>query len=146
MQPYNLVFRHFGVNTNVTFTTSHFDQVISLPHYMSTDNGMYSTGEEMSHRVLQTFEDLNKQLRNLSQLPLAVTSVVGTSPVFRHTEVCCGSNSPYMYYVKCFRCFLLFHGMVDSDHISFLSVKMIAFSHSAYIPTLIMPHLLMSIP
>lgn len=93
----NLVFRHFGVNSShVTFTTSHFDQVISLPHYGNSDNGMCSTGEEMSHRVLQTFEDLNKQLRNLSQLPLAVTSVVGTSPVFRHTEVCCRSNPSYV--------------------------------------------------
>ena len=75
-------------SAHVTFTTSHFDQVISLPHYMNSDNGTCSTGEEMSHRVLQTFENLNKQLRNLSQLPLVVTSVVGTSPVFRHTEVC----------------------------------------------------------
>lgn len=76
----------------LTFTTSHLDQVISLPHYTNTgsDNssGVCSTGEKMSHRVLQVFEDLNKQLRNLSQLPLGVTSVVGTSPLFRHTEVC----------------------------------------------------------
>lgn len=75
----------------MTFTTSHFDRVISLPHYIKSDSsnpGVCSTGEEMSHRALQTFEDLNKQLRNLNQLPLALTSVVGTSPVFRHTEVC----------------------------------------------------------
>ena len=87
----------------MTFTTSHFDQVISLPHYMNSDNGMCSTGEEMSHRVLQTFEDLNKQLRNLSQLPLAVTSVVGTSPVFRHTEVCVCvvDSSPYCVSIFC---------------------------------------------
>lgn len=74
----------------MTFTTSHFDRVISLPHYIkgdSSDSGVCSTGEEMSHRALQTFEDLNKRLRNLNQLPLALTSVVGTSPVFRHTEV-----------------------------------------------------------
>ena len=78
-------------SSHVTFTTSHFDQVISLPYYINNDNSdseICSTGEEMSHRALQAFEDLNKQLRNLSQLPLAVTSVVGTSPVFRHTEVC----------------------------------------------------------
>lgn len=90
----------------MTFTTSHFDQVISLPHYMNADNGnprMCSTGEEMSHRVLQIFEDLNKQLRNLSQLPLAVTSVVGTSPVFRHTEVC-SSNPPYCVSSFCVIC------------------------------------------
>lgn len=75
---------------HVTFTMSHFDQVISLPHYISSESEkttMCSTGEEMSHRVLQTFEDLNKQLRNLNQLPLTVTSIVGTSAVFRHTEV-----------------------------------------------------------
>jgi len=75
-------------SSQLAFTMSHFDQVISLPHYTSGNSEMYSTGEEMSHRVLRTLEDLSKLLRNLNQLPLAVTSVVGTSPVFRHTEVC----------------------------------------------------------
>lgn len=90
-----IVFRHFGLNrSHVTFTMGHFDHVISLPHYVNSDGGVCSTGEEMSHRVLQIFESLNKQLRNLSQLPLAVTSVVGTSPMFRHTEVC-SSISPH---------------------------------------------------
>ena len=101
MQIVTLVFRHFGVNSSyLTFTTSHLDQVISLPHYTSTDDsGVCSTGEKMSHRVLQVFEELNKQLRNLSQLPLGVTSVVGTGPVFRHTEVC--SLSLLYYYILC---------------------------------------------
>ena len=86
----------------LTFTTSHLDQVISLPHYTMTDHpGLCATGEEMSHRALQVFEDLNKQLRNLSQLPLGVTSVVGTSPVFRHTEVCSPPLHIVYYHTLC---------------------------------------------
>ena len=80
-------------SSHVAFTTSQLDQVISLPHYMNNDGRSSGAGEEMSHRVLEAFEDLNKQLRNLRELPLAVTSVVGTSPVFRHTEVCASSLS-----------------------------------------------------
>ena len=112
-------------SSHVTFTTSHFDQVISLPHYTISDNdkpGVCPTGEEMSRRVLQAFEDLNKQLRNLTQLPLAVTSVVGTSPVFRHTEVCAHNFLATLYCVNILCVFikrysLLFHGVVGSIHI-----------------------------
>ena len=104
VQIINFVFRHFGMNSSyLTFTTSRLDQVISLPHYINTDSvnssGVCSTGEETSHRVLQVFEDLNKQLRNLNQLPLGVTSVIGTSPVFRHTEVCAHLSLLYCHVV-----------------------------------------------
>ncbi|XP_071965006.1 nucleolar protein 6-like [Antedon mediterranea] len=45
------------------------------------------TGEEQSYSITQVYDSLNKQLRALKDLPLAVTSVQGISPTFRHTEV-----------------------------------------------------------
>ena len=33
--------------------------------------------------------DLGRDLRRLRDLPLAITSVLGSGPAFRHTEVSC---------------------------------------------------------
>ena len=111
----------------MAFTTGHFDQVLSIPHYMSSDSGnppgVYSTGEEISHRVLQAFENLNKQLRNLSQLPLAVISVVGTSPVFRHTEV---PVYPFSFVDSCILC----HTQGVSSCSLEWTIPVISYSHS----------------
>lgn len=80
--------------SHVTSTIGQLDQVISLPQYnKNSDNTVLSTGEETSQNILKVFEGLNKQLRGLNQLPLAVVSVIGTSPVFRHTEVQCVFNN-----------------------------------------------------
>jgi len=78
-------------NSHVTSTINQLDQVISLPQYNKYSEE-FSTGEEASQNISRVFEDLNKQLRGLGQLQLAVVSVVGTSPVFRHTEVQCVFN------------------------------------------------------
>ena len=58
-------------------------------------NGVFSifisvvcTGEEVGKGVCEVFTELSKDLRQLKDLPLAITSLQGTSPVFRHTEVC----------------------------------------------------------
>ena len=45
------------------------------------------TGEEAAQAVLDVFMELSKELRQLKDLPLAINSLQGTSPVFRHTEV-----------------------------------------------------------
>lgn len=76
-------------SSHVTSTISQLDRVISLPQYSkdSDSSKVFSTGEEASQHISRVFEDLNKQLRSLNQLPLAVVSVVGTCPVFRHSEV-----------------------------------------------------------
>ncbi|XP_012256852.2 nucleolar protein 6 isoform X2 [Athalia rosae] len=47
----------------------------------------YGTGEEATLQVLNTFNNLVKQLTLLTDLPLTVTGVQGCSPVFRYTEV-----------------------------------------------------------
>lgn len=45
------------------------------------------TGEEVGRRVCEVFTELSRELWLLKDLPLAITSLQGTSPVFRHTEV-----------------------------------------------------------
>ncbi len=43
--------------------------------------------EEKSLKCIQTFDELAKELRSLTDLPLEITSVLGVDPVFRYTEV-----------------------------------------------------------
>uniref|UniRef100_UPI00398EAFAB nucleolar protein 6 n=1 Tax=Pristiophorus japonicus TaxID=55135 RepID=UPI00398EAFAB len=43
--------------------------------------------EEKTISIVQSYDDLSRKLWNLSGLPLTVTSVQGTHPVFRYTEV-----------------------------------------------------------
>lgn len=40
-------------------------------------------GEESSMKVIEVYDKLNKQLRNLKELPLGIINVQGTSPVLR---------------------------------------------------------------
>ncbi len=51
------------------------------------EDRLLCTGEEVGHRVLEVFTELSKELRQLSDLPLSITSLQGISPTFRHTEV-----------------------------------------------------------
>uniref|UniRef100_UPI00358F8AAB nucleolar protein 6 n=1 Tax=Myxine glutinosa TaxID=7769 RepID=UPI00358F8AAB len=45
------------------------------------------TGEEQLTSIIQSFDELCRQLRGLEGLPLVVTATVGTHPALRHTEV-----------------------------------------------------------
>ncbi|KAG8456873.1 hypothetical protein GDO86_002603 [Hymenochirus boettgeri] len=45
------------------------------------------TGEERSVSVIQSYDDLSRKLWNLDDLPLTVTSVQGTHPCLRYTDV-----------------------------------------------------------
>ena len=46
-----------------------------------------STGEEVAVAVMEVFAELSRELRQLKDLPLAIASLQGASPAFRHTEV-----------------------------------------------------------
>ena len=46
-----------------------------------------STGEEVNKKAMDTFTELSRDLRQLRDLPLSITSLQGTSPTFRYTEV-----------------------------------------------------------
>jgi len=41
----------------------------------------------MMHKVVEAFTELGRDLRRLKDIPLSVTSLQGTSPTFRGTEV-----------------------------------------------------------
>lgn len=41
----------------------------------------------MAIQVIKTFDELNKNLRSLDELPLVITSVLGQSAVFRYCEL-----------------------------------------------------------
>ncbi|XP_043934033.1 nucleolar protein 6 isoform X1 [Protopterus annectens] len=45
------------------------------------------TGEEESVAVIKSYDDLSRKLWNLEELPLTVTSVQGTHPALRYTDV-----------------------------------------------------------
>ncbi|XP_075042504.1 nucleolar protein 6 isoform X2 [Mixophyes fleayi] len=45
------------------------------------------TGEEQMVRVVQSYDDLSRKLWNLEDLPLTITSVQGTHPSLRYTDV-----------------------------------------------------------
>ncbi|XP_038646615.1 nucleolar protein 6 [Scyliorhinus canicula] len=61
-----------------------------------------SGSEEKTISVVQSYDDLSRKLWNLSGLPLNVTSVQGTHPVFRFTEVFppVPVKPDFSYYVK----------------------------------------------
>lgn len=47
----------------------------------------YGTGEEACNSVIQSYDRLAKQLRELPDMPLDVSSVQGVGPVFRGADV-----------------------------------------------------------
>ena len=65
------------------------NQIDSLlvPHKSSQQSHQKGTGEEESIGVLKAFEALTKDMRRLTDLPLAIHSVQGITPAFRETEV-----------------------------------------------------------
>ncbi|XP_067840686.1 nucleolar protein 6 [Heptranchias perlo] len=58
--------------------------------------------EEKTISVVQSYDDLSRKLWNLNGLPLTVTSVQGTHPVFRYTEIFppVPVKPDFSYYVK----------------------------------------------
>ncbi|KAH0540795.1 nucleolar protein 6 isoform X1 [Cotesia glomerata] len=50
-------------------------------------NFQYGTGEEATLQVINVFSEFEKELTSMADLPLAITGVQGSSPVFRYSEV-----------------------------------------------------------
>ncbi|KAL0279673.1 UNVERIFIED_CONTAM: hypothetical protein PYX00_001178 [Menopon gallinae] len=51
------------------------------------DNFVDRKLEESSMKVVEVFDKLSKELRNLKELPLGIINVQGTSPVLRYTDI-----------------------------------------------------------
>ena len=64
----------------------HFSRT-SFIYSLFSDMMCECTGEEVTKEVHTTFEKLSKELRQLDDLPLAITSLQPISAVFRHAEV-----------------------------------------------------------
>uniref|UniRef100_A0A8C5LK55 Nucleolar protein 6 n=1 Tax=Leptobrachium leishanense TaxID=445787 RepID=A0A8C5LK55_9ANUR len=72
---------HVGVSeSSVSYTGNLTDCVL-----MKDKNA--GTGEEQMVSIVQSYDDLSRKLWNLDDLPLTVTSVQGTHPSLRYTEV-----------------------------------------------------------
>ncbi|KAG8194848.1 hypothetical protein JTE90_017281 [Oedothorax gibbosus] len=63
------------------------DCILEVPEDMLISLPPYGTGEEAHAAIMQSFNTLSKQLRNLDKLPLQVASIQGSSPSFRFSEV-----------------------------------------------------------
>ena len=64
-----------------------FDDLLHLPAVLPANQLPYGTGEEQNMEVMRVYDDLCKQLRKLTELPLVLNTIQGVSPCFRFTEV-----------------------------------------------------------
>lgn len=77
-----LLQHHFNViPEKLNYIASQFDITIKNSH-----TEINETNEEKSREVIQTFDELSKELRLMKNLPLDIVSVVGIDPVFRYTD------------------------------------------------------------
>lgn len=94
----HLLQRHASIHPeHVVSPTSALDPLLSLTAYSDVARGSEdeasdpaphpSTGEEVAVAVMEVFSELSRELRQLKDLPLAIASLQGASPAFRHTEV-----------------------------------------------------------
>ncbi|XP_046624374.1 nucleolar protein 6 isoform X1 [Neodiprion virginianus] len=68
------------------YISDQMEELLKLKKVKVT-NFAYGTGEEATIQMLNIFNELEKELTSLSDLPLTVTGVQGCSAVFRYTEV-----------------------------------------------------------
>ena len=88
---HSYIFRHAGIQpSNVHYVAGQTDPLLHLPVKFKpqTEGHLhYGTGEEQNVSLIQVYEELCKMVRKLSDLPLTITSIQGTSPCFRYAEV-----------------------------------------------------------
>ncbi|XP_041363671.1 nucleolar protein 6-like [Gigantopelta aegis] len=80
--------RHAALSeVSVHYVGSQLDGLLRRPRLMAEAGGFpYGTGEEQHILIQHAYTGLTKQLRGLN-LPLAINSIQGISPVFRFAEV-----------------------------------------------------------
>ncbi|XP_069697257.1 nucleolar protein 6 isoform X2 [Periplaneta americana] len=74
------------VDDGVVYLADQLDTLLEQ-HTVQPAEFDYGTGEEAAARVIGALDSLGKQLRQLKDLPLEVSGLQGTSPVFRYSEV-----------------------------------------------------------
>nr|XP_012136698.1 PREDICTED: nucleolar protein 6 isoform X1 [Megachile rotundata] len=67
------------------YIADEMEELLRLPKVKIT-HFAYGTGEEATLRVINVFNDLEKELMSLKDIPLAIHGVQGCSAVFRYTD------------------------------------------------------------
>ncbi|GBP18685.1 Nucleolar protein 6 [Eumeta japonica] len=80
-----LLKQKYGIDSEYFYIADQLDSALTCKDYAPPD-GVVGTGEEITVKVLQTFDDLRKDLRALNELPLNINSVYGISSVFSYSE------------------------------------------------------------
>ncbi|XP_076640818.1 nucleolar protein 6 Mat89Ba [Halictus rubicundus] len=76
---------HFKKN-HFTYIADEMEDVLKLKKVQIT-HFMYGTGEEATLKVINVLNSLEKELMNLSDIPLSIHGVQGSSAVFRYADV-----------------------------------------------------------
>lgn len=77
-----LMKHHFKIQENkICYVAEQFEIVIR-----QIFSELNETNEEKCLKCIQTFDELGKELRNLSDLPLEITTVLGVDPIFRYCD------------------------------------------------------------
>ncbi|KAM7295240.1 nucleolar protein 6 [Ixodes scapularis] len=82
----HILARHAGLS-GLTMVGDFLDPLLQLPTVEFPSATPYGTGEEVTTELVAAYDDLARVLRRLHDLPLTVSSVRGTSPTLRSTEV-----------------------------------------------------------
>ncbi|XP_059179319.1 nucleolar protein 6-like [Physella acuta] len=80
--------RHCGIpHSDIHYMEGKLDQMLHLNLISKNADQHYGTGEEQSLAIHHSFDQLNRAIRSLTTIPLAIHSVQGVHPVFRHADV-----------------------------------------------------------
>ncbi|KAH7973396.1 hypothetical protein HPB49_000664 [Dermacentor silvarum] len=82
----HLLSRHANIEA-CTVVGDFLDPLLCPPGVDFSSSHPYGTGEELGEELVSVYDELARSLRRLHDLPLTVSSVRGTSPTLRLTEV-----------------------------------------------------------
>lgn len=80
---FHLLTKHFNVpNICMHYVANQFDVAIRTRSIKEND-----TGEGRALKAIHTFDELSKEMRNITSIPLTITTVLGVDPVFRYCDL-----------------------------------------------------------
>lgn len=88
----HLLGHHFGFQSSqIQYVAGQLDKVYKLNHIFKVDKLDKDINQEVDAEttaleVIKSFDDLGQKLRTLDELPLEITNIQGTSPVFRYCD------------------------------------------------------------
>lgn len=79
---------HFQIKIeHIKYIGTELDAAFRLHSAYKKYKGSETNSENLSIPVIKSFDELAKSLRAVEGLPLAITSILGKSPVFRYCEL-----------------------------------------------------------